>query len=149
MLLQESALSFTVVRIAVAAYLTYLGLSALISILRRKYESIEFPRNRLAVLGKIKSPFAQGALNNILNPKMAIQFISLIPQFITSGKGHFFGSLSLALIFGSMGLVWLLFFSTVVATGKNYLGSQRARRAFDAASCTVLIGLGPSIGLRV
>lgn len=148
-ILAESALAFSVLRIAGAIYLVYLGISTLIRMKKEGDGSVAITGQGTALIGKIKSPYAQGALNNILNPKMAILFVSLIPQFISPGSARSLDSLELALLFDLMGLAWLLFFSTVIATGKNYLSIPRVRMAFEAISGSVLVALGISIGLRL
>jgi threonine/homoserine/homoserine lactone efflux protein len=86
---------FTAVRIIGAAYLVWLGLQALAAALQgRRHEE----RLRGSAAG-----FRQGLLSNLANPKMAVFFTSLLPQFGT-GFGEL---LALGLVFSTMTLVWL------------------------------------------
>ena len=76
-ILATSALAFNVVKYAGAAYLVYLGLQALMS----KAGKIDFSEHQT----KKTTPghaFKQGALVDILNPKVAIFFMAFLPQFV-------------------------------------------------------------------
>lgn len=79
-ILATSASAFEVVRYAGAAYLIYLGISMI--------------RNRgakVAVENERNDPhrhFVQGIATDVLNPKTALFFLSFIPQFVSSAKGH-------------------------------------------------------------
>lgn len=148
-ILAESAFAFSIVRIAGAAYLVYLGVCTLVGLRNGEAKEADIGGKGIPLVGRIRSPYAQGAINNILNPKMAILFMSLIPQFLSPGNGEALGSVELALLFDAMGLAWLIFFSTVVATGKNYLAIPRVKRIFDGISGSVLVGLGVSVAMRM
>ena len=75
---------FLAIRLVGAAYLTYLGLTALWSALRRRSHAyvVASPPS----LGRVAA-FRQGALSNLGNPKMAVFFTSLLPQFAGPGAG--------------------------------------------------------------
>jgi threonine/homoserine/homoserine lactone efflux protein len=118
---------FTALRIAGAAYLVYLGITSLLSALRGT--SRETPR-RLPV----RSPYAQGLISNLSNPKMPIFFTSLLPQF-----GSAFAALELhGLAFSALTLAWL----SVVAWAGGALRVPLVRRVIDAVSGVVLTALG-------
>lgn len=71
--------AFVVVKTVGAAYLVWLGWQML-----RKPASLgsRVSSNRIA------SPFAQGALSNLFNPKIALFFLAILPQFIDPSLGH-------------------------------------------------------------
>jgi threonine/homoserine/homoserine lactone efflux protein len=121
---------FTAVRIAGAAYLIWLGLQALAAAVRgRRHE--ERPRGSA-------SGFRQGLLSNLANPKMAVFFTSLLPQF---GAG--FGELlALGLVFSTMTLAWLSAYALAVARTKRFLVRGRVRRALDAVMAFTLVAFG-------
>lgn len=82
-LLVSSSLAFTVVRYAGAAYLIYLGVRKLLS--GRAEEAAEFVA---ATPGKSKARlFREGALVNVLNPKLALFFLAFLPQFVDPARG--------------------------------------------------------------
>lgn len=74
LLLAQSAMAFALVKYLGAAYLIYLGLKTLLA-----KEVDGMPQDAAAGKG---SPFWQGMLNEILNPKIALFFLAFIPQFI-------------------------------------------------------------------
>ena len=85
-------------------------------------------------------PLRQGFVSNLGNPKMAIFFTSLLPQF-TRGPS-FAALLILGLIFSAMTLAWLSAYAFVVAKAGDFLRRSRVRRAIDALTGIVLVGLG-------
>jgi threonine/homoserine/homoserine lactone efflux protein len=121
---------FVAVRIAGAAYLVLLGVQSLAAAVRGRREEHR-PRGSLA-------GFRQGLLSNLANPKMAVFFTSLLPQF---GTG-FAELLGLGLVFASLTLVWLSAYALAVARTRRVLVRGRVRRALDALSGLALAALG-------
>ena len=81
----------------------------------------------------------QGLLSNLANPKMAVFFTSLLPQF----GGESFGALlALGLVFCAMTFAWLTAYAVVVARAGDVLRRPRVRRALDAALGAVLVAFG-------
>ena len=88
------------------------------------------------------SPFQQGLLSNLLNPKIAVFFTSLIPQFVTTGPSVTLESLVLAGIFMSLGLAWLTAYALIASTAGRVLRQPLIKRLLDAITGTVLVGFG-------
>jgi threonine/homoserine/homoserine lactone efflux protein len=130
--LQASEPAFVAVKLAGAVYLVFLGLQTLTPALRSGTSKPRTsPRGR---------PLRQGLVSNLGNPKMAIFFTSLLPQFTTSPS---FGSLlALGLVFCSLTLVWLTAYAFAVAKAGDFLRRSRVRRALDALTGAVLVALG-------
>jgi threonine/homoserine/homoserine lactone efflux protein len=80
----------------------------------------------------------QGLLSNLGNPKMAVFFTSLLPQFASS----FAGMLSLGLLFAALTLSWLSLYALAVARASGLLRKTRVRRALDAVTGLALVALG-------
>jgi threonine/homoserine/homoserine lactone efflux protein len=78
-ILATSASAFEVVRYAGAAYLIYLG----ISMIRNRGAKLAVENER-----HHQRHFVQGIATEVLNPKTALFFLSFIPQFVSSAKGH-------------------------------------------------------------
>jgi threonine/homoserine/homoserine lactone efflux protein len=97
-LLHASAPAFTALKLAGAAYLVWLGLHALAAAWRGAAAPAEHGGRRRG------SPFRQGLLSNLLNPKIALVFTTLIPQFVDPGRPAVPQTLLLAGIFLGMGL---------------------------------------------
>lgn len=88
------------------------------------------------------SGFRQGLVTNLLNPKIAVFYTTLLPQFIVSGDPVLLKSLLLAGIHSLMGLVWLTGYATLVRRARDVLRRPRVRRALDRLTGSVLIALG-------
>ena len=89
--------------------------------------------------------FRQGFLTNVLNPKVAIFYLTFLPQFIAPGQPVLTRSLMLASIHIAMGLVWL----TAYAWFIDRLGSVLTRPAVKAWLERVTGGLLVAIGARL
>jgi threonine/homoserine/homoserine lactone efflux protein len=77
-------------------------------------------------------------ISNLGNPKMAVFFTSLLPQFGSS----FPALLALGLVFCTMTVVWLSAYAVAVAKAGDVLRRSRIRRALDGLTGVVLVGLG-------
>jgi threonine/homoserine/homoserine lactone efflux protein len=92
--LAASATAFTVIKIAGAAYLIYIGISLLRSPGIKVNASAAQPER--ATLGTI---FVQGFWTNVLNPKVALFFLAFLPQFVdASASGKVFAFLFLGVL---------------------------------------------------
>jgi threonine/homoserine/homoserine lactone efflux protein len=136
-LLVASEPAFVALKLAGAAYLLYLGGEALWSAVRGRSSRLAGGRSRTQLRGRVA--FRQGALSNLGNPKMAVFFTSLLPQF---GDGSFAGLLALGLLFCSMTLVWLTAYAVVVAKAGDILRRSPIRRLVDAIVGLVLVAFG-------
>jgi threonine/homoserine/homoserine lactone efflux protein len=151
-LLTASAPIFTAVRLAGAAYLIFLGLQALHAAV---FPSPATGGGRGGDLHPLSpSPargggqggglrfYRQGLLSNLGNPKMVVFFSSLLPQFVTPGPVAFAGLVLLGLVFCCMTFIWLAGYAVVVARVGDVLRRDRIRRAMEATTGLVLVGLG-------
>jgi threonine/homoserine/homoserine lactone efflux protein len=127
---RASAEAFDVVKFAGAVYLVYLGIQSL----RR--------RERGAVARRRMSPFRQGLISNALNPKIAVFFTSLLPQFVDAEHAHPLDLLLLGLLFNCIGVAWLLAYAELAARGRDVLRRPRVKRALDRVSGIALVALG-------
>jgi threonine/homoserine/homoserine lactone efflux protein len=135
-LLRASEPAFLAVKLAGACYLVYLGGRALRASIRRRSDGGTAAGTPVA-----GHAFRQGLLSNLGNPKMAVFFTSLLPQFAGS-HASFAALLALGLVFAAMTLLWLSGYAVVAARLGQLLRRSRARRALDALTGVVLVGLG-------
>ena len=142
-LLHASAPAFTALKLAGAAYLVWLGVRALVAAWRGTGGDPQF-RSR----GLTGSPFTQGLLSNLLNPKIALVFTTLIPQFVDPAAPAAAQTLLLAAIFICMGLLWLTSYALLVARAGALLRRPAVRRALNAVTGTVLVALGVRLALE-
>jgi threonine/homoserine/homoserine lactone efflux protein len=142
-LVRASEPSFTALRIAGGVYLVWLGLRALLAAWRGGAEHQQPAAARWHL-----SPFAQGLLSNLLNPKIALVFTTLIPQFVDPARPAVPQTLLLAAIFLCMGLAWLVSYALVVARIGAVLARSSVRRALNAVTGGVLGTLGVRVALE-
>jgi threonine/homoserine/homoserine lactone efflux protein len=121
-LLAASHPAFVALRIAGAAYLVWLGVAMLLA------QGGHAPRLRLG------SPYRQGLLSNLANPKMPVFFISLLPQF----GGSVAALTAHGLMFAALTLGWL----SLMSRGAGLLLVPRVRRFVDVVTGVVLVALG-------
>ncbi len=138
-ILNTSAEAFAVVKIAGAAYLMYLGVQSL----RHAGITARPPGPGVARPERARSrraTFVHGFLNNVLNPKVALFYVTFLPQFIDPGDNVLLRSLLLAGIHVALGLVWL----TTYAFAIDRLGRilEGARVWLERVTGAALIGLG-------
>jgi threonine/homoserine/homoserine lactone efflux protein len=138
-LLSASEPLFHAIKLAGALYLVYLGAHSLRHALRRIDEggptAVHDVRDRTA------SGFRQGVISNLGNPKMAIFFATLLPQFAPRGGGSFVALFLLGMLFCSLTFAWLTLYAFAVSKAQRLIGG-RVRRALDAATGIVLVALG-------
>ena len=141
-LLVASQPLFLAVRLVGAAYLVFLGLQALRAALFTKSE-LRRPTSRDSAtrLHRVVA-YRQGLISNLSNPKIVVFFLSLLPQFVDRGQEPFARLLLLGLIFCSITLAWLTLYALVVARVGDFLRRDRVRRALEATTGLVLVGLG-------
>lgn len=142
-LLVASEPVFNALKYAGAAYLVFLGAQALIGACRGTAPSLQAPAaTRCASRLSPRASFVQGLLSDLGNPKMAVFFSSLLPQFAPR-EGEVFATLiGLGLVFSAMTFLWLAVYAAAIARLGALLQRSGIRRALDAVMGTVLIALG-------
>ena len=141
-LLATSPYAFMAVKFAGAAYLLYIGVRALLT------RSNGLPGAQPASAGDGRWPaFRQGIVTNLLNPKVALFFLALMPQFISAGSTHKVGAfLALGLSFATLGLLWCM----TLAIGASYLRKAFLRRPSLASWMNRIAGMMfIALGLRL
>jgi RhtB (resistance to homoserine/threonine) family protein len=133
-LVATSAALFEIVKLAGVVYLLYLGLQAL----RRRGHGWHGAAPALSPRRALR----QGLLSNLLNPKIAVFFTSLLPQFVDRGGHTLVALLALGAVFNAIGVIWLTMYALLVARSRSLLLRPRVTRALDRLSGVVLIGLG-------
>ena len=144
-LMERSSIAFTVLKLAGAAYLCYLGVRSLLATLRRAgaEPDAEPKRATISDLGA----WRQGLLSNLLNPKSGAFFVTLMPQFLVAGDPPLRLVLMVA-AFETMLLVWLMGYSHVVSRLGRTGPGRRVQLAMTRVTGVVLIGLGARLALE-
>ncbi|RAY11136.1 LysE family translocator [Actinomadura craniellae] len=149
--LAASATAYTAVKLAGAAYLGYLGVRLLLAALRPPAE----PAPRRPVTGSLETPatgrgeaFRQGLLTNLLNPKIALLFLTLLPQFVGPQEPRLRTTATLAAVFLALAVLWWRLFTLALAPISRALRGPRTRRALDGAAGAALLAVGLRVALR-
>ncbi len=139
-ILAHSATAFTAMKIAGACYLAWLGIQSIRSALRGA--PVRMPEQAGAArVPRIRS-FSEGFLTNLLNPKVVVFYLALLPQFIDPGDAVLAKSLMLAAIHFIEGIIWLGFVAWAVDRSRQFFLRPALRRWIDSLCGTILIALG-------
>ncbi|MCK5350279.1 MAG: LysE family translocator [Desulfobacula sp.] len=139
LILSSSAFVFMLVKWAGALYLIYLGIKTLLE----KNKTFETSQSDYAVrdLAKI---YKQGVITNVLNPKVALFFLSFLPQFIN--PNHVTGPIPFLILGGTFlvtGTIWCLFLSWTAASMTDALRNNKiADTLLQKLSGIIFIGFG-------
>ena len=106
---------------------------------RRGYSASETVQG---TAGRGPSPFRQGLLTNLFNPKIALFYTTFLPQFIGPGDPVILLSLAMASVHILLGLVWLSAYAWLLDRAVEAFRGSRVRRALDALTGAVLVGSG-------
>jgi threonine/homoserine/homoserine lactone efflux protein len=138
-LIVASATAFNVVKYAGAAYLIYVGVRKLLG---RDEPRLEPGRRRVSY----RRAFVRGTVVNVLNPKTALFFLALLPQFVDPDRGGIWSqALVLGLVFVGLGLVTDSLYALAAGTVGGFL--RRRRRTMRYGSGIVFVGLGAAAAL--
>ena len=141
-LLVASAPAFRALKLIGAAYLIFLGAQAIWAALRSSNWRPEVARDPSSPRLLPRVALRQGVISNLANPKSAVFFTSLLPQFTPQGGTSFTVLLALGLVFCSLTLVWLSAYAIAVAKAGDFLRRPRIRRGIEAVTGAVLVALG-------
>jgi threonine/homoserine/homoserine lactone efflux protein len=141
-LLHTSPPVFTAIRLGGAGYLIFLGAQGLVAALKsERTPALASTAHRVPRLAPHLA-LRQGLVSNLTNPKMAVFFTSLLPQFAPSGDGAFIVLLALGVAFSLMTLLWLTSYAVIVAKAGDFLRRPAARRTLEALTGSALVALG-------
>ena len=139
-ILAASGPLFLAVRLAGAGYLLYLGARSLMAAVSNSHPAEHAGANGAHQM-RPATAFSQGVLSNLSNAKMAVFFISLLPQF-AGPHPSFLVLLALGLNFSLFTFVWLVAYTLAVERMGRLLRVNSIRRALDAVLGAVLTALG-------
>lgn len=134
-LLAASTTAYTVVRLAGALYLVWLGLQTLWRA-RRPYDE------ELLTTAGMRNPGRAGFLTNVLNPKIAIFYTGLLPQLVPDGIPHTLALMLLVAMHITISTLWLVIYGTLVGRAADVMRRPAVRRALDGFTGAVFVGFG-------
>jgi threonine/homoserine/homoserine lactone efflux protein len=137
---------FQAIRWAGVAYLTALGVLAVVSAVRGRYRAGESPAGAPGPAASPRRAVAwwQGFLSNITNPKILVFYLAVLPQFLVYGAGLGW-SLLLAWSVPVIGFGYLLALVSGMHHARAVLMRRRVRRTLDAATGTALLSFAAAL----
>jgi len=143
-ILAASATAFTVIKVAGAIYLIYLGVRLIFT----KHDDAEASRaaqtNEKAAPKSLLQLFAQGFVTNVLNPKVVLFFVSFFPQFVAADSQHkTLAFLTLGIVFIAMSTVWNSFVAWIAGSvTERFAGKSGVKKWLDRGVGSAFVGLG-------
>ncbi|MHA6757745.1 LysE family translocator [Streptacidiphilus sp. PAMC 29251] len=141
-LLTASHTAYDALRIVGAAYLLWMGARMVWASLRRTPDGEAAPVTLDRSGGTLLSGLRRGATTNLLNPKMGVFYVAVLPQFLPAHAPHVAMGLLLTGVHVAEGLLWsgvLVAFAQVL---QNWLRRPAARRVLDRVTGTVIVAFG-------
>jgi threonine/homoserine/homoserine lactone efflux protein len=132
-LLASSAAAYTTLKLVGIAYLLYLGIRMLLTSGRHDDQDSGGSHGR---------PFAQGLLSNALNPKIAIFFLTFLPQFLPDHGATLPTALVLSAVFAALYLAWFSGLISLVDLVGNALRKPSVKARMDRITASALIAFG-------
>jgi threonine/homoserine/homoserine lactone efflux protein len=138
-LVRTSEIAFLVLKVAGAVYLCWLGARAL----RRSFRRQEAPAaTAQARPQNLEASYRAGFIANISNPKAAVLYLALFPQFLPSDGGTFADTATLAGVQMSISASYYLLVVLAIDTVRRFLAKPAVRRTVDQLTGFALVGLG-------
>jgi threonine/homoserine/homoserine lactone efflux protein len=140
-LIAASQTAFTAVRWAGALYLIWLGLQAVRTAWRNRDSSQTGPAFAPVALGVV---FRRAALTNIMNAKVILFYLAMLPQFVDPARGYVGLQLFvLGLMFNVLETLWLVLVGLAAGRASVWLARNTGlRRWLDASAGVLFVGLG-------
>lgn len=144
-LLVASELAYTALRWAGVAFLVYLAFTYLRSAVRG-----DLPHADLAT-GAADSPrqaFAKGMLTDLLNPKVGVFYLTVLPLFLPAGYPPVAVGALLAGVHVLMGMAWFTMVILGAHAVRGFLTSRRGGRVVDGVAGLAMLGFGVALGVE-
>ncbi|MEA1011165.1 lysine transporter LysE [Bacillus cereus] len=139
-LIVKSALLFSIFKYVGALYLIYIGIKALLAV--RNKEGVNTNDVAISNDNKHTSCFRQGFLTNLLNPKIAVFFLTFLPQFLNPSHNTFIQLLVMGLTYLILTVIWFAFYIFLIDKISAFMKKPRTQRYIQGLTGIVLIGFG-------
>ncbi len=133
----QSAKLFTVIKFVGAIYLIYLGVKTFIAMAKRKAPT--------AIEGTSQSKssfYFQGFFTNLLNPKVAVFFLTFLPQFVANPNEPLLPFLILGITYTVLTLIWFIFYITLLSQVRAFMNKPTTQKWMEGITGAVLVGFG-------
>lgn len=142
----KSSLLFSIFKYIGAVYLVYLGVKTLWSLRKKEVAaSVEMSTNSQF---EDKSCFKQGFFTNILNPKVAVFFLTFLPQFVDARSNTFLPFLLMGITYTVLTAIWFFLYVLMINQISSFMKKPKAQTIIEAITGTILIGFGIKLALE-
>nr|WP_308294061.1 LysE family translocator [Streptomyces sp. UNOC14_S4] len=145
-LLAASPVAYEVLRWAGVGYLTWMGTRMLRDTWRNRGAAETTPEE-VPEPGGFAAGWRRGLLTNLLNPKMGVFYVAVLPQFMPAGSSHVLMGLLLASVHVLLALVWSTVLIAFARAMRGWLRKPVARRVLDRVTGGVIVGFGVKLAL--
>jgi threonine/homoserine/homoserine lactone efflux protein len=135
-ILATSARAYDTVKLVGAAYLVWIGIQSI------RHAGAPATDAQPAAAPRGSNPYMQGFLTNILNPKVALFYLTFLPQFIPAGAPVLRTSLLLAMIHNVLGFAWLSLYARFVDRLRTALTRPVVKAWLERVTGGALVALG-------
>lgn len=142
-LLTVSRLAYDTLRVAGALYIMSLGGRMLAAAFRKTV-----PAEQVSAAGAPRSWALRGFLTNLLNPKVGVFYVTLLPLFVPPGVNVMEFSLVLATIHAAEAIVWFALLTALIGSLAGWIQRSAVARALDGITGSVLIAFGVGLFLE-
>lgn len=143
----KSAFLFSVFKYVGALYLIYLGIMALWTI-KNKRTSIDSDPALRNNKFQNASCFRQGFLTNLLNPKVAVFFLTFLPQFVVADKNVLIQFLMMGGIYIILTLIWFMLYVYFINYINVWMKKPSTQHFIQGISGVILVGFGIKLALE-
>ena len=139
-LLTASEVAYDALRIAGAAYMTFLGLRLLTNAVRRRRVGVDAPG--LGGEPTLGAAFRTGFFTNLLNPKVGAFYVALLPQFIPADGSLVLAGVLLGVVHNIEAVLWFSLIILGADAARRHLARQDTERWIEGLTGVALIGVG-------
>jgi len=129
-LLTASRIGYDVLRWAGAVYLVVLG----VRVLHMRQSTVDSPMRT--------GSFRAGLVTNLLNPKIGVFYLAVLPQFLPRGVPPLLASTAMAMVHNVEGMAWFTLLIVLVSRSARLLTRPTVKRRLDQLTGVVFIGFG-------
>jgi threonine/homoserine/homoserine lactone efflux protein len=144
-ILMASSNLYSVVQFLGAGYLIYLGVRGLYEAWFKSSDSFASAAATAPTRSAQRRSLAEfrtGLMTNLLNPKVAVFYLTFLPQFIDPTRNVFLQSLLLALTHIVLSFAWLTMIGFFVGYFRSQLEKKTVRRVLESLTGVALLGFG-------
>jgi len=145
-LIVKSAFLFSIFKYVGAIYLIYLGVKTLCS-LKKKEAAASVEINSIGT-SVSSTCYKQGFLTNLLNPKVAILFLTFFPQFVESKSNTILPFLTMGMIYILLTIIWSILYVYLIHQISTFMKKPKTQSMIEGITGTILVGFGIKLFLE-